>query len=131
MISSFLSGGLTLALSLSPVAANPVEPIQISQISAPTLQAQAIDLNEVQRQLEQNPQLVQQAEQLLRENPDLVIKTMEQILRNNPNLVQEIQAMPGLMNQMAKQAGGIFDYLQRNPELFRQLEQMMAIPMPR
>lgn len=128
MISSLLSGGLTLALSLSPVPTGVVEPAQISQSSASHLFAQAIDLNEVQRQLEQNPQLVQQAEQLLRENPDLVIKTMEQILRNNPNLIQEIQAMPGLMNQMAQQAGGIVEILQNNPELFRQLEQIIPVP---
>ena len=126
MFSSFVSGGLTLALAIFPVEAGDLA--QTAQVHAPTLQAQAIDLNEVQRQLEQNPQLVQQAEQLLRDNPDLVIKTMEQILRNNPTIIQEIQAMPGLMNEMARQAAGIVDYLQKNPELFRQLEQMMVVP---
>ncbi|WLT39668.1 hypothetical protein NON20_09555 [Synechocystis sp. B12] len=128
MLSSLFSGGLTLTLALAPVGAVTVEPTQIIRVNSPTLQAQAIDLNEVQQQLEQNPQLIQQAEQLLRENPDLVIKTMEQILRNNPTIIQEIQAMPGLMNEMARQAGGIVDYLQKNPELFRQLEQMMVVP---
>jgi hypothetical protein len=128
MISSLVSGGLTLALSLAPVPSGVGEPIPITQNFAPTSYAQAIDLNEVQRQLEQNPQLVQQAEQLLRDNPDLVIRTMEQILRNNPNLIQEIQAMPGLMDAMAQQGGGIFEYLQNNPELFRQLEQIMPPP---
>ncbi|MBE9203250.1 hypothetical protein IQ218_07045 [Synechocystis salina LEGE 06099] len=126
MFSSLVSGGLTLALAIFPVEAG--DSGQIIQANIPTLQAQAIDLNEVQRQLEQNPQLVQQAEQLLRENPDLVVKTMEQILRNNPTLIQEIQAMPGLMNEMARQGAGIIDYLQRNPELFRQLEQMLVVP---
>lgn len=53
---------------------------------------------------------------------------MEQILRNNPTIIQEIQAMPGLMNEMARQAAGIVDYLQKNPELFRQLEQMIMVP---
>jgi tRNA-dihydrouridine synthase len=128
MLSSLFSGGLTLTLALAPVGAVTVEPTQIIRANSPTLQAQAIDLNEVQQQLEQNPQLIQQAEQLLKENPDLVIKTMEQILRNNPTIIQEIQAMPGLMNEMARQAGGIVDYLQKNPELFRQLEQMMVVP---
>jgi hypothetical protein len=128
MLSSLFSGGLTLTLALAPVGAVTVEPTQIIRVNSPTLQAQAIDLNEVQQQLEQNPQLIQQAEQLLRENPDLVIKTMEQILRNNPTIIQEIQAMPGLMNEMARQAGGIVDYLQKNPELFRQLEQMIVVP---
>ncbi|AGF53417.1 slr0602 [Synechocystis sp. PCC 6803] len=128
MLSSLFSGGLTLTLALAPVGAFTVEPTQIIRVNSPTLQAQAIDLNEVQQQLEQNPQLIQQAEQLLRENPDLVIKTMEQILRNNPTIIQEIQAMPGLMNEMARQAGGIVDYLQKNPELFRQLEQMIVVP---
>jgi hypothetical protein len=128
MLSSLFSGGLTLTLALAPVGAVTVEPTQIIRANSPTLQAQAIDLNEVQQQLEQNPQLIQQAEQLLRENPDLVIKTMEQILRNNPTIIQEIQAMPGLMNEMARQAGGIVDYLQKNPELFRQLEQMIVVP---
>ncbi|MBE9197240.1 MULTISPECIES: hypothetical protein [Synechocystis] len=126
MFSSIVSGGLTLALAVFPVEAGGSG--QIIQANVPVLQAQAIDLNEVQRQLEQNPQLVQQAEQLLRENPDLVIKTMEQILRNNPTLIQEIQAMPGLMNEMARQGTGIIDYLQKNPELFRQLEQMLVVP---
>lgn len=126
MFSSLVSSGLTLALAIFPVEAG--DPGQIIQANVPVLQAQAIDLNEVQRQLEQNPQLVQQAEQLLRENPDLVIKTMEQILRNNPTLIQEIQAMPGLMNEMARQGTGIIDYLQKNPELFRQLEQILVGP---
>lgn len=128
MLSSLVSGGLTLALSLSPASAGVVGPVQISQNSAPTLQAQAIDLNEIQRQVEQNPQLIQQAEQLLRDNPDLVVKTMEQILRNNPTLIQEIQAMPGLVDQIAQQASGIFEYLQKNPELFRQLGQIISAP---
>ncbi|QUS59871.1 hypothetical protein IQE94_16840 [Synechocystis sp. PCC 7339] len=126
MFSSLVSGGLTLALAIFPVEAG--DPGPTIQLNIPTLQAQAINLNEVQRQLEQNPQLVQQAEQLLRENPDLVVKTMEQILRNNPTLIQEIQAMPGLMNEMARQGAGIIDYLQRNPELFHQLEQMLVVP---
>ncbi|AIE75310.1 MULTISPECIES: hypothetical protein [unclassified Synechocystis] len=128
MFSSLLSGGLTLTLALGPVGGVATEPTQIIRPISSTLQAQAIDLNEVQRQLEQNPQLIQQAEQLLRENPDLVIKTMEQILRNNPTLIQEIQAMPGLMNEMARQGAGITDYFQKNPELLRQLEQMLTTP---
>ncbi|MEB3227222.1 MAG: hypothetical protein VKJ27_02475 [Synechocystis sp.] len=87
--------------------------------------AQSIDLDEVQRQLEQNPELIQQAQQLLLENPELVQQTMQQLLQDNPTLIQDIQQRPELMEQVGRQTGEgseIDDFIRQNPDLYEQLK---------
>jgi hypothetical protein len=112
-----LSGGFTL-----PVLA---QSLNRPGAFAETLITQQIDLDELQRQLEQNPQLIQQAQQLLRENPELVQQTMQKLLQNNPNLLQEIQQRPELIQQVGRQTGGsteINDFIRQNPDLYEQLK---------
>ncbi len=97
-----------LALTLSGMSNLPVlaQSLNLPGASAESLIAQQIDLDEIQRQLEQNPQLIQQAQQLLQENPDLVKQTMQQLLQSNPTLIQDIQQRPELMEQVGRQTGG-------------------------
>jgi hypothetical protein len=116
-----------LALTIAGVMPVPVlaQSLPVSGTSDRILTAQQIDLDEIQRQLEQNPQLIQQAQQLLRENPDLVQQTMQQLLQNNPTLIQDIQQRPELMQQVGRQTGGsteINEFIRQNPDLYEQLK---------
>jgi hypothetical protein len=116
-----------LALTISGVFTLPAwaQSLNVPGVAAETLIAQQSDLDELQRQLEQNPQLIQQAQQLLQENPELVKQTMQQLLQNNPNLLQEIQQRPELMQQVGRQTGGsteINDFIRQNPDLYEQLK---------
>ncbi|MEB3160521.1 MAG: hypothetical protein VKL20_03560 [Synechocystis sp.] len=119
----------TGALALTMAGAMPLPVLAQSLPASGTadtlLIAQQIDLDEVQRQLEQNPQLIQQAQQLLRENPELVQQTMQQLLQNNPTLIQDIQQRPELMQQVGRQTGGsteINEFIRQNPDLYEQLK---------
>ena len=116
-----------LALTLSGMSNLPVlaQSLNLPGASAESLIAQQIDLDEIQRQLEQNPQLIQQAQQLLQENPDLVKQTMQQLLQSNHTLIQDIQQRPELMEQVGRKTGGsteINDFIRQNPDLYEQLK---------
>jgi hypothetical protein len=81
--------------------------------------AQQVDLQEVQRMIQENPEILQQAQQLLQQNPELVQQLIEQTLQQYPDLIQQIQQNP----QLAQQGQGLLQLLQQNPQLLQQLQQ--------
>ena len=84
------------------------------------------DLQEVQRQLEQNPELWNQAQQLLLENPALVQQVLEKLLKENPQLIQQIQQSPELMKLAAQQGQILVKFLQQNQQLFQELQESLG-----
>jgi hypothetical protein len=85
--------------------------------------AQQVDLQEVQRMIQENPEILQQAQQLLQQNPELVQQLIEQTLQQYPDLIQQIQQNPQLIQQVAQQGQGLLQLLQQNPQLLQQLQQ--------
>jgi len=125
MPKQFWTGALALTMSLATSGPAVAQSLNFAGAAPGTLTAQQIDLDEVQRQLEQNPQLIQQAQQLLRENPELVQQTIKQLLQNNPTLIQDIQQRPELMQQVGRQvsqSSEINDFIRQNPDLYEQLK---------
>ncbi len=96
---------------------------QAVTITNRNLIAQQVDLQEVQRMIQENPEILQQAQQLLQQNPELVQQLIEQTLQQYPDLIQQIQQNPQLMQQVAQQGQGLLQLLQQNPQLLQQLQQ--------
>jgi uncharacterized membrane-anchored protein YhcB (DUF1043 family) len=70
----------------------------------------------------------QQAIQLLRNNPELVLQLVQTTLAENPELVQYLLQNPQLVQQIADQSGDLLQELQQHPEL---LDQLMQLVQPR
>lgn len=103
---------------------SPVNAQTIIQSNSDLL-AQKIDLQEIQKLIEQNPELWQQAQQLLQQNPQLVQQLIEQIVQQNPDLVQQIQQNPQLMQQAAQQGQVLIQLLLQNPQLLERLQKSL------
>ncbi len=114
-ILTLISGLFLLVGGYGAIAALPV-PVQAQTTG---------DLQEIQRQLEQNPELWSQAQQLLLENPALVQQILEKLLKENPQLIQQIQQSPELMKLAAQQGQILVKFLQENQQLFQQLQESL------
>lgn len=121
------TGAASLLLSSLIAFPSHAQSLTVTEPGTAPLYAQQIDLDEIQRQIQQNPQLIQQAQQLLKDNPELVQQTIQQLLQENPNLLQEIQQRPELMQQVegqldADSQSDINDFIRQNPDLYEQLK---------
>lgn len=67
----------------------------------------------------------QQAIEMLRSNPQMVLQLVETTLQQNPQLLQYLQQNPQLVERVAAQNGQLMQELQQNPELLEQLEQLL------
>ena len=67
----------------------------------------------------------QQAIEMLRSNPQMVLQLVETTLQQNPQLLQYLQQNPQLVEQVAGQNSDLMQELQQHPELIEQLEDLL------
>jgi glutamine synthetase adenylyltransferase len=67
----------------------------------------------------------QQAIEMLRTNPQMVLQLVETTLQQNPQLLQYLMQNPQLVEQVAGQNSELMQELQQHPELVEQLEDLL------
>ena len=123
-----LSGTMWVFPSVARLAGGIVkaETVQVADATKPAATPkQPINLQQVQKKVQESPQLQQQAVQLLQQNPELVMQLVQQVLTQNPQLIQQLVQNPQLVEQIAQQNPLLINLLGQNPQLVEQLKLLL------